>query len=254
MLLFILSDDTQTTNSGSSTGSPTVSGWTELHSGTARSAGGDCSAFLFWKVAGASESNATVTWSANTQGLTHVVEISGQDGTTPIDGSNYTTTASGQTSATVTGFTTTVDGCLLVALAGVDESNANYAPYWADPMVSGWTARYGSSSVPNTLGGSATYSGIATTTQSTAGATGNITCTIAAQNDAIVAYLVAVAPADTGTSANAGAASGTGAGHNAVAALDANAEAASGAGVGHDATVSTGQSDTGLVGLLAALN
>ncbi len=195
MLLFVLADDTQLVALGSTTAGPTVSGWTELHPNTARSAGGDCSGFLFWKVAGASESNPTVTWTGTPQGLCHVVEVSGQDGSTPINGSNFAVTGAGATFISIPGITTTVNNCLLVAFAGVDESSTSYAPYWTDPMVSGWTARYGSSSVPNTLGGSSTYSGIASTTQATAGATGNVSATIDLENDAIVGYLVAVAPA-----------------------------------------------------------
>lgn len=195
LLAFLGSVDTQTTLFGGATGEPTPpAGWTILHTGTNRSAGGDCSGFVFWKVAGGSEpANYSFNMGASTSGAAHIVEVS-NPAATPINGSNYVATSAGETQANVPSFTTTVNGCLLVAFCFADEDSGAYAPYYSDPMVPGWTARYGSSSVPNTVAGDTSYSGIASSVQPSAAPTGFTVCRVAAQNDALIAYAVAVAP------------------------------------------------------------
>lgn len=196
LFAFLGSVDTQSALfSGDNLASPTQSGWTELHAGTARSAGGDSSGYLYWKIAGSSEpATYSFDFPITTSGAAHIVEVATFDPVTPINGTQYVTTSSGQTQALIPAFSTTVDGCLLLAFAFADEDSAGYEPYFADPMVPLWTPRYGSSSVPNTQGGATSYSGIASYDQLVAGSTGIVRCNIDAQNDAIVAYSVAVAP------------------------------------------------------------
>lgn len=201
LLCFIVVDETQTALFGGATTWPTMSGWTPLGSG-AVSAGGDCSGFGFWKIAGAGDvaTGTPVTYSSpdlnaapSSAGSATIIRITGAHASAPIDGSTLAITSSGATSVTMPAITTTVANTLLVSWAGSDESSSSYDPYWA--VTSGWTAIIGTSGTPSGQGASATYIGAQWKTQASAGSTGTVTFNVAAQNDALVGYLVAIKPA-----------------------------------------------------------
>ena len=206
LVAFILSDDTQTVCTGSATGSPTLpSGFTELHSGVAKTGGGDCCGFAMWKIAAAGDVatgtpiSYAITWPAGSpQGSVTWFRLTGHDATTPIDASSVDTTAAGATQIVLTGVTTSVADCRLIGAFGVDESSGALDPYWADPPISGWTALLGTASTSSGQGGSSTYAGAATSTQASAGASGNKTASIDTQNDGIVGFLIAIAPSAGG--------------------------------------------------------
>ena len=216
LVAFVVADDTQTVIFGSATGQPTApSGWNVRNSGVARTAGGDVSGYLYTKVAGAGDvatgtpNTYTWSWPISTVGSITIVRLSNVDGTTPVVDSTLALTPAASTSVAIPAVTTTAANSMLLTFVAVDESSATYDPYWAEPMASGFTSLIGTSGTFSGRGGSDTYVGAAYKEQAVAGSSGTVTVNTAAENDAIVGYLLAVSPAAASHTPKSGDDSGT---------------------------------------------
>lgn len=180
------------------------SGWT-IEEDVGIGGTGDVRVWVAYKVAVSADTSSlpqtyTFGMSGSSSGGAHMLRISGVDTTTPIDVKNEQSTSSFTATVAVSSITTTNDDALLVGVCGADSATSSLNPFFSNPMVSGWTQDYGSSSTPNGEFGSSTYMGLAHKTQATAGATGTMTFTCTSSTGkpaAIVVALNAAAGGDT---------------------------------------------------------
>jgi len=118
-----------------STTFPTPSGWTEIDQG---SNGTAVTLGAWYKIAGASESAPTFTWSGNRSAYGWMMRFSGHDSSNPIEdytAGNYTNIA--PTSPEVT---TTVDNCIILRLGAFDDGYVTTTPEPGAPGLPGHTA------------------------------------------------------------------------------------------------------------------
>ena len=119
-----------------STSLTTPAGWTEINQG----ANGTAVTLGVWrKIAGASESSPTFTWTGGQQAYGWMMRFTGQDPTNPING---TPVATNGTSATPTSpaVTTTVGCSLILRLGAFDNDDVNTLPEPGNPGLSGHAA------------------------------------------------------------------------------------------------------------------
>jgi type II secretory pathway pseudopilin PulG len=107
------------TDEDTSTTITTAAGWTQIDRGVS---GGAVTLGAWYKVAGASESAPTFTWTGGQQAYGWMMRFTGQDATNPING---TPVAASSTSATPTSpaVTTTVDNCIILRLGAFNDSS-----------------------------------------------------------------------------------------------------------------------------------
>ena len=175
------------------------SGWT-VEEDVGIGGTGDVRVWVAYKVAVSADTSSlpqtyTFGMSGSSSGGAHMLRISGVDTTTPIDVKNEQNTSSFTATVAVSSITTTNDDALLVGVCGADSATSSLNPFFSDPMVSGWTQDYGSSSTPNGEFGLSTYMGLAHKTQATAGATGTMTFTCTSSSGKPAAIVVALNPA-----------------------------------------------------------
>lgn len=169
-----------------STISTVPGGWTLIRSDTS---GTSMSNHTYWYPGTSGDSGGSWTWvaSASVSSTVHLTRLSGADTTTPINGHNGTSSSGNVAAVTVTGFTTTLDNCYLMLMAG---ENGNVA----FNTTSGMTEEYDTGTG---TGGTSRHGMMDDEQRPTQGATGNRDATLASGTLALAAALVAIAPAAT---------------------------------------------------------
>ena len=123
-------------SAGSSTLTTAAAGWTLIDRGDN---GAAVTLGVWWKIAGASESAPTFTWTGgNEQAYGWIMRFTGHNAANPINASYM----DGQKNITPTSpaVTTTADNCLILRLGAFDGNDVNTLPEPGNPGLSGHTA------------------------------------------------------------------------------------------------------------------
>lgn len=183
LLAWLVADNVGNTLSTPATGWFAVPGVVQ---GMVDALGNDHQAWLYYKIAGTSETNPTFTFGGAITGAGAVIRYTNINTGTP-----FNTTNSGQQAVGTTHNIpqiTTTDACMIVSLISCDES-ATYTPYYTPP--SGWTERLDYES-PNSL----IELGIAELLQSAAGTVAGAWTAVDGDGDAM--YTLAINGAGSG--------------------------------------------------------
>jgi Family of unknown function (DUF6701) len=165
-------------------------GWTQigtdLHIPATGSGGNTHKHRAYYKVVTAADlaaGNATWTFTGNQNNVGGISTYRNADTVNPIQMSSENGQTGNSTLVTATGFTTTVDDTMLIAFYGINANRTYTGP-------AGYTQRYEQPSGSNNI-----EVMTADMLQATAGATGNATTTLSANNNRRVGRLIALNPA-----------------------------------------------------------